>query len=710
MKDVIEEKVEKILSKMTLEEKIGQMQQISFNAVPAEVFDGMKKTGIIGSYLHVLGSETSAFDESVQKSRLHIPPLFGIDAIHGHALLKGATVFPSQLALACSFDDDLLEEVGCVTAAEVAADGLDWVFSPVLCLARDLRWGRVDETFGEDSFLASRLGAAMIKGYQKEGHVAACAKHYFGYGEATGGRDCYDSEISDRKAYEIFLKPFQAAVDAGSMTVMVSYGSISGTPLTASEKWVRKTLKEKMGFDGFVVSDWFNFQSLIDGQKVACDMEEASILGITAGVDMSMNSYQFFDTAQQAVREGRLSEDLIDDAVRRILRVKAKLGLLDAVRPARPTRKIIGCKEHQKINYRAALESAVLLKNNGVLPLRNVKKIAVIGPNANDICAQYGDWTYFSHPEPNPSAEPCEGIYTVLKGIKERFCEAEIKYAKGCSVLGEESAEESEKMMREALAVVQDADVVIAVVGDVLRQNGEWHDRAHLVLSGRQEELVSRVKTMGKQVVSVLVNGKPLVLTAIEKNSDAIVETFNGGDMCGLAIADLLCGKENFTGKLPVSFPYDSAATPCYYNQYDYWHGGKYIDVPAGSPYPFGFGLSYAWFEYSEPVLSKGTANIGETVTLSVEVKNCGEVDGIETVQLYFRDKVCKVLTLVRSLIGYERVAINAGGRAVVTFEIPTDRLGYYNENCEYTVDSGEFDFFVSGDGLRFRSVCLTLL
>lgn len=707
-----EGRIEKILSEMTLEEKIGQMQQISWNAVPAEVFDEMKKTGMIGSYLHVLGTETDAFDESVQESRLHIPPLFGIDAIHGHALLRGATVFPSQLALACSFDDDLVEEVGHVTAAEVAADGLDWVFSPVLCIGRDLRWGRVDETFGEDACLVSRLGAAIIRGYQKDGLVAACAKHYFGYGEATGGRDSYDSEISDRKAYEVFLKPFQAAIDAGCMTVMVSYGSISGTPLTTSEKWVRKTLKEEMGFDGFVVSDWCNFQSLIDGQKVANDMEESSILGIVAGVDMSMNSYRFFDMVQKSVQEGRLSERLIDDAVRRILHVKAKLGLLDSVRHARPMRKIIGCEDHQEINYKTALESAVLLKNNGVLPIKikSVKKIAVVGPNADDIRAQYGDWTFFSHPEPNPSAESCENVYTILKGIKERFVGVEIVYAKGCTVLGEEIAEESEKMMQDALDAARDADIVIAVVGDNLKQNGEGRDRAHLVLSGRQEELVARIKKLQKRVVSVLVNGKPLVLSELEKNSDAIVETFNGGDMCGLAIADLLCGKENFSGRLPISFPYDGAATPCYYNQYDYWHGGKYIDVPAGSPYPFGFGLSYTKFEYSEPVLSKNTAKKGETITLSVKVTNAGKTDGTEVIQLYFRDKICKVLTPVRSLMDYKRVTINAGESAVVSFEIHTDRLGYYSENCEYTVDSGMFEFFVSGDGIHFCSTNLNLL
>ncbi len=656
-----DEKVETLLSKMTLEEKVAQMQQLSANATPADVFEKFKTDGKIGSYLHVLGEETGGYLEAAAQTELKIPPIFGIDAIHGHALLKQATVFPSQLAMACAWDADMVEKVGEITAAEVAADGLNWVFSPVLCLGRDLRWGRVDETFGEDAELASRLGAAIIKGYQKSGKVAACAKHYLGYGEATGGRDSYDTEISERKAREVFLKPFKAAVDVGCMTFMTAYGSIDGEPLTTSRRYLTEILKDEFGFDGFVVTDWENFRSLVTGQKAFESMDEACVEGIVAGNDMSMNSYEFYGALVKAVKDGRVSMDVIDNAVRRILTVKARLGLLDETQKDELSRDIIGCDEHQAFNYQVSVKSAVLMKNNGVLPLKNAKKIAVLGPNADDMRAQYGDWTYFSHPGSKPFETAKESSYTLLKGMKAAYKDSEIVYAKGCSVLDAEDKETSEKQMQEALAVAANSDVAVIAVGDVLAQNGECRDRAKLTLSGRQNELVRRVKELGKKVIVVLINGKPLALNEIENYADAIVEAFNTGDEGGLAIARLIKGEENFSGKLPISFPYDSATTPCYYNQYAYWHGGKYIDVPAGSPYPFGFGLSYSEFSYGDPVLDKTSVKRGERVELTVEIENVSAVDGEETVQLYFKDKICKMLTPVRSLLDFKRRTYRRG-------------------------------------------------
>jgi beta-glucosidase len=704
LKGNIDKKVEGLLSQMTLEEKVAQMQQLSANATPAEIFKDFKEKGELGSYLHVLGKDTGEYLESAENSRLQIPPIFGIDAIHGHALLKGATVFPSQLAMACSWDEELVEQVGEVTAREVAADGLNWVFSPVLCLGRDLRWGRIDETFGEDAELSARLGSAIIQGYQKDGLVAACAKHYLGYGEATGGRDSYDTEISERKAREVFLKPFQAAVEAGCMTFMTAYGSIDGTPLTISRKYLTEILKEEYGFDGFVVTDWENFRSLVNGQKALESMDEACVEGVKAGNDMSMNSYEFYAALVNAVKEGRIEESVIDDAVRRILRVKARLGLLDEQKPVRPAREIIGCGEHQKFNYKVALESAVLMKNDGILPLKDAKKIAVIGPNADDVRAQYGDWTYFTHPDAKPWETGKEGVYTLLKGLQEVYAESEIVYAKGCSISGNE---EDEGLVREALTAAEKADIIVAVLGDDISQNGEWKDRANLNLSGRQNELLKRIKELNKPVICVLVNGKPLILNEVEKYADAIVETFNGGDMCGLAVANLIKGEENFSGKLPISFPSDSAATPCYYNQYGYWHGGRYIDASSFGNYPFGFGLSYSKFAYSDVKLSRSQAAIGEKVTLTVEVKNESEVDGEEVVQLYFKDKICKILTPIRTLLDFKRVYVPAHESRTVAFEIPTEKLGYYDQDCKYVVDAGEFEFYISGDGKNFERVTL---
>lgn len=711
-KEKLTRKVEEILSKMSLEEKVAQMQQLSANATPRDIFQQFKADGKIGSYLHVLGAETGEFLDSAEQTPLKIPPIFGIDAIHGHALLKDATVFPSQLAMACTWDENLVEKVGKVTAEEVAADGLNWVFSPVLCLGRDLRWGRIDETFGEDAELSARLGGAIIRGYQKSGQVAACAKHYLGYGEATGGRDCYDTEITERKAREIFLKPFKAAVDAGCMTFMTAYGSIDGESLTVSKRYLTEILKEEYGFDGFVVTDWENFRSLVTGQKIFESMDEACVEGVMAGNDMSMNSYEFCAALLNAAKEGRIPMSVIDEACRRILTVKARLGLLDEEKPQKPARDVIGCANHHAFNYQVAVKSAVLLKNNGVLPLKSAEKIAVLGENADNMRAQYGDWTYFSHPNAKPWETAKESSYTLLKGIREVYAESEVAYAKGCSVcvleeFGEsETLEESDAYMQKALEIAKDADVAVIAVGDRREQNGECRDRANLHLSGRQNELVRRVKELGKQVIVVLINGKPLILNEIEKYADAIVETFNSGDEGGLAVARLIKGEENFSGKLPISFPYESATMPCYYNQYTYWHGGgKYYDVPAGSPYPFGFGLSYNSYEYGDLTISKPIVKRGEKVQARVQVTNTGEMLGEEIVQLYFKDKICKILTPVRTLLDFKKVTIPAGESREVIFEVDTEKLGYYDKDCNYNVDAGEFTLFVSGDGVAFKEI-----
>ena len=694
----MEQYIEKLIEQMTLEEKVAQMQQISANMADKALRNKFIEMGTVGSFLHVLGSETADYTTPAENSRLKISPIFGIDAIHGHALLKEATVFPSQLALACTFDDNLLEEIGYATAKEVCADGLDWVFSPVLCLGRDLRWGRIDETFGEDYYLASRLGSAIIKGYQKGNLVAACAKHYLGYGEATGGRDSYDTEITERFAREIFLKPFKAAVDAGCMTFMTAYGSIDGKPLTASRKWITEILKEELGFEGFVVTDWDNYKSLVTCLYAAENIEEACVDGITAGNDMAMFTCDFYENTLKAVKSGKIPESAINESVRRILRVKAQLGLLDGTR-ARPPKSVIGCDEHKKLNYKAAVDSVVLLKNNGILPLKNVNKIAVIGENAVSVRAQYGDWTYFSHPDPKPEATAKEETYTLLKGIREVYPSSEIVYAQGYII----SDEKTKDMFNKAIETAESAEVVIAVLGDNLDWNGEGRDILNPVLRGRQIELIKELNAKGKKIICVLVNGKPLVISELEKYCDALIETFNGGDMCGLAVAKLIKGEENFSGKLPISFPNEVGSHPNYYNQYEHWHGGRYKDAQKECLFPFGFGLSYSKFAYSEITLDKDEFGKDESVRVSVTVENQSDTDGFETVQLYFKDKVCKMLTPVRQLIDYKKVFIKAGQKIKVEFELPIDRLGYYDENCNYRVDGGDFTLFVSGNGKDFK-------
>ena len=701
----IENRITQMLSEMTVEEKIGQMQQISLEAWRPEIFERFRKLGG-GSFLHVLGTDADAVRADAAETRMQIPPIFGIDAIHGHSLLNGAVIFPSQLAMACSWNPTLIKEMGKVTAREVNADGLDWVFSPVLCIGRDTRWGRVDETFGEDAYLVGELGAAIVEGYEEDGLIAACVKHYLGYGEATGGRDSYDTEVSMRKIREVFLPPFKRALEAGASTVMTAYGSISGTPLTVHRKLLREVLKEEIGFEGFVVTDWYNVGSLRTKQMAVESYGEGVRLAIEAGNDMSMNSYQFYDSAIQQVKAGKISMDYIDDAVRRILRVKFALGLFDEHKKRLP-KSVIGSTEHIAVNHKLTRESLVLLENNGILPLKETpKKIAVIGPNADDIRAQYGDWTFFSHPnESSADCKPLNDYYTVLRGVQTIFKDSEVAYAKGCHLM--EETEES--MLAEAETLAKEADIVIAVIGDCLKQNGENRDRANLELSGAQNELIRRLKQTGKPVITVLVNGKPLCIAEAVKNSDAVIESFNGGDLGGLCVAELIAGAFNPSGKLPISFPRASAQIPCYYNQYSGWHGGKYMDVEEGSLYDFGYGLSYTTYTYSDITLSQKTAKSGDVLKVSVDITNTGDVDGYEIVEMYYNDRFSSVLTPVRQLCGFTKVFIKAGETVCVELPLAVDKLSLVNIDEKTVLEPGVFDIMVGGSLMTLKTAELTI-
>ena len=694
-----------MLSQMTVEEKVAQMQQVSYESFRPEVFDRFCELGG-GSFLHVLGKDADKIRGQAKKTRMKIPPIFGIDAIHGHSLLNGAVIFPSQLACACSWNPALIEAMGQVTAREVNADGLDWVFSPVLCIGRDTRWGRVDETFGEDPYLVGELGAAIVKGYEKDGLVAACVKHYLGYGEATGGRDSYDTEVSMRKIREVFLPPFRKAIEAGASTVMTAYGSISGVPMTVHRKLLREVLKEELGFEGFVVTDWYNVGSLRTKQKAAESYHEGVRRAVEAGNDMSMNSYQFHDSAIRQAKEGTLSMEYIDEAVRRILRVKFSLGLFDEEKKRLP-REVIGSPEHIEVNRALTRESLVLLENNGILPLKETPhRIAVIGPNADDIRAQYGDWTFFSHPHASPDdCVPESDYYTVLRGIRTVFSESEVVYAKGCDVM----AYSDDAMMDEAIDLAKSADAVVCVIGDCLRQNGESHDRANLELSGRQNELVRRLKETGRPVVTVLINGKPLCIGEAAKNSDAVIEAFNGGDLGGLCVAEMIAGKWNPSGKLPISFPRASAQIPCYYNTYPGWHGDRYMDVEKGNLYDFGHGLSYTSYVYSDVLLSASTAKAGDVLTVSVDVTNMGDMDGYETVQMYYNDRYSSVLTPERQLCGFKKVFVKAGETVRVDMPLAVNELSLIDPDGNSVLEPGAFDIMVGGNLQALKIAELTV-
>lgn len=710
-------RAEILLSQMTPEEKVGQMMQISCSITDvirqgAEVtfaYAMMPEHEVrewalerhAGSFLHVLGDEARAIQEMALETRLGIPVLFGIDAVHGHALHNGATVFPSQLGMSCSWDRELIRQAGRVTAREVLADGLHWTFSPILCVGRDLRWGRIDETFGEDPYLIGELGEALIRGYQGDDisdpdSILACAKHYIAYGESAGGRDSYDSPVSYRKLKEVFLPPFQKAAEAGCATFMAGYQSVDGVPASANPLILKDILRDELGFDGFVVTDWNNVESLIKNQRVAADMDEAARMAVEAGNDMIMNTPAFYEAAVRQVRDGRIPQTLIDDAVRHILCVKFTMGLFEKAgdTPARRD-EIFACPEHVDIDLNLTRESIVLLENHGILPLDpSVRKIAVVGPNADDIRAQYGDWTYFSHPTPK-DAVPERPYYTMLEGIREIASKhgVQVSYHRGCHTMDGAGAQ-----IGEALEAAADADIVVAVVGDCYEQFGEFKDRADLTLSGAQQALLEALKGTGKPLVAVLVNSKPLSVPWIKEHADAVLETFNAGMMGGLALGEIVFGETNPSGKLSISFPYHVGQLPVYYNKLPGWHGGKYMDMPAEPLYPFGYGLSYSRFTYDRLALSERTLAPGDELTVSVDVSNVGERDGWETVQLYVNDPVSSVVTPVMQLKGFERVFIRSKETERVTMTLPMVSLALVDRDGRYRVEPGEFIVMVGPD------------
>ena len=711
--------IEELISKMTVEEKAAQMLQVPVSVVGMDEARKWAKKGV-GSFLNVLGDDMKELSEiSCKKSRLKIPTIFGIDAVHGHCLNKDATIFPSQLGMACSWNKELVEKIGRVTATEVATEGIQWTFSPILCLARDPRWGRTNETFGEDKYLSGELGVSIIKGYQGEDlsddtAIIACAKHFIAYGEATGARDSYDTEIAMRKIRDEFLPPFKKAVDAGCATFMTAYGSIDGVPLTANEEVLKGLLRDELGFDGFVVTDWDTVNALINRQKVCGNHGDASRVAAKAGNDMIMSTLEFYDAVIKEVKEGRLDEKCLDDAVRHILTIKYKLGLWE-----KPLKKGIpgstGCEEHHDVALEAAREGVVLLKNNGILPLdteKKIRKIAVIGPNSDDIRAQYGDWTYFTHPVPGIEKEPQRPYRTLLEGVMEQIegTDIEVCYSYGCSVNrryyyegnyagipefmemcyrdNDHDAEFYKEMplITEAASVARDCDVIILALGANYNQTGEYNDRADLNLSGMQEALVRVLKTLNIPIVTVLISSKPLTITKVVKASEAVICAFNGGMYGGKAVAEAIFGKINPCGRLPISFPVMTGQVPVYYNQFPGWHEGRYVDCPKDPLFAFGEGLSYTRFEYSDLAFDK------KTKTVSVKVKNTGKIKGTEVVQVYVNDVVSSVMTAVKNLAGFKRVEIAPGRTKTVKIKLSDDAFSVVLPDNSSVIEPGDFE------------------
>ncbi len=693
MKKDIKQAVDALLAKMSVKEKVAQTLQVAYTDMPKEKAEAYARLGV-GSFLHVLGDDARHLQALAVSNGAGIPLLFGIDAIHGHCLNKNATVFPTQLSMACSFNPTLVEEMASATAREVAADGLHWTFSPVLCLGRDIRWGRVPETFGEDKHLAGVLGAAMIRGYQgddlsKEGKILACAKHYIGYGESTGARDSYDTEITQRKMRAEFLPPFEKAVEAGCATVMTAYGSLDGVPCTTDKRLLDGILKAELGFDGFVVTDWDNVNQLITCQKVASSLEEASALALNAGNDMMMKTEAYLDAAVRLVDSGRVDVRVLDEAVRRILTVKMRLGLFDD-----PYKRVdegfLGAVAHRELNCEMARECVVLLKNDGILPLQKGarKKIVVMGANADAVRDMYGDWTYFSHPNPNFDTEPVRPYVTLIEGMRalQDAFDCEVIYAKGCGIFENDEAE-----LARSLALVEESDLVVFAFGDSIFETGEGKDRANPALTEAQAEVFARLTRAGKPIVSVMIASKPLCVPEVVAHSAAFLTGFNLGAYGGQALAETVFGINNPSGKLPISFPYSVGQQPCYYNHLPGWHRESYVDAPKKPLFVFGEGLSYTRFSYSDASFDK------DTLTLVFKVKNEGESAGKEVVQVYFRDPVSSVMTPVKQLIAFEKVTLLPREERVCRFALKEKDFSLVLPDGRRVMEAGAFEILVGG-------------
>lgn len=686
----IESKVQALLSQMTFAEKIGQMTQ--FSGTNGE-YEELVRNGKIGSFLNVTGAEeTNRIQKiAVEESRLGIPLIYGLDVIHGYR-----TMFPIPLATSASWDTLLVREASEIAAKEAASEGLHWTFAPMVDIARDPRWGRIAEGAGEDPFLGSAMARAQVRGFQGSDlsdplTLLACAKHYVGYGEAEGGRDYNTTDFSERTLREIYLPPFKVAVDAGVGTLMSAFNDISGVPASANRHTLRDILKGEWEFDGFVVSDWNSIGELIN-HGFAGNPLEAGVKGLAAGVDMDMEG-RCYTTELESI----IDEDLIDDAVRRILRMKFKLGLFDhPYIDERLQKEIIRHPDHSKVALDLARESIVLLKNDdAILPLnpKKISTIALIGPLADDRDALLGTWR-------------CQGekehVTTVLHGIKNKFQnDITVLHAKGCEVNSSKRSGFSK-----AVSIAKKSDVVVMVMGESADMNGEAASRSDLNLPGVQTELVKAVAETGKPIVLVLINGRPLTLSNVESDVAAIVESWHLGDQHGNAVADVLAGDYNPSGKLTVSFPRTEGQIPIHYNHKNSGRPGnmkskftsKYLDLPLTPMYPFGYGLSYTTFHYSDLNIQKSSIRESENLLVTVNVKNTGKYEGAEIVQLYIRDLVGTVTRPVKELKGFKRVELKSGEQRTVKFEVPASELGLYDIDLNYVVEPGEFDLMVGGN------------
>lgn len=718
----IDRRVADLLSRMELEEKTGQMMQLDGGRGDLRelIFD--KK---VGSLLHCQNELAAKAMDMASQTRLAIPILFADDCIHGHSFHAGATIFPTQLTMASSWNKELIEASARITAREVRLTGLKWTFSPVLCLTRDLRWGRVGETFGEDPFLIGEFGSAMIRGYQGKGlddpeSILACAKHYAGYSETQGGRDASEADISRRKLRSYFLPPFERAAKESCLSFMTGYQSIEGVPSTANRWLLHDVLKEEWGFSGILVTDWDNVGRMHWEQKIVPNIKEAAALAIRSGNDLIMATPNFYNGALEACNEGLIHESEIDAIVGRLLTLKFKLGLFE--NPGRPDIQrqalVIGCKEHQQINTEIARRSLILLQNDGILPLNRHKahKIAVIGPNADDAQTQLGDWAGASgQVEWILDGHPRECTITTLDGIRtiapkgSRIC-----YVKGADIAfayndsgdryddGQSHsaltriAESDSGKIQTAVNAAKEADVSVVVVGDNIHLVGECRSTATLELQGGQLQLLEALSELKTPMIVVLINSKPLVLPKSIQNAAAIIEAFSPGMMGGKAIAEAIFGVFNPSGRLTVSIPYHVGQQPIYYSQVRGQHGNRYADLTQDPHFAFGFGLSYTVFKYSDlKILNTEEITSNDTLLCSIKVTNTGTIAGRETVQAYISDCVTSTTWVNKELKAYQQVDLLPGEAKDIEIFIPISDCSIVNTSGESIVEAGEFELQV---------------
>ncbi len=694
-----EPKIDSLLARMTLEEKLGQLNQVSVDGQPnAEQMDLVRK-GLVGSFLNLAGADAThaAQQVAVTESRLHIPLLFGLDVIHGYR-----TIFPIPLGEAASWDPEAVRAAAHVAATEASAAGVHWTFAPMVDIARDPRWGRIAEGSGEDPYLGSAMAAARVRGFQgtdprAPDAVLATVKHFAAYGGAEGGRDYNTVDLSERTLREVYLPPYRAALDAGAATVMTSFNEIGGIPSTASPWLMTTVLRREWGFKGFVVSDWTAVAELIN-HGVAGSRADAGKLALEAGVDMDMVSRIYVSDLPALVRAGRIPVTVVNEAVRRVLRAKAALGLFDdpdhGASPERERAALLA-PEHRQLARRVAEESIVLLKNEGqVLPLAaRVKTLAVIGPLADDKVAALGSWP--------GRGEPQDAV-TPLEGIKQRAGSVSVMYAKGCGITDTSTAG-----FAEAVAAAKQADLAVLVLGEAGDMSGEAASRADIDLPGVQPRLLEAIQATGAPVVLVVMSGRPLTIPWAAEHVPAIVESWFLGVEDGPALAAVLFGDVSPSGKLPVTFPRALGQIPLYYNHKNTGrptgpdkYTSKYIDLPVTPLFPFGHGLSYTTFSYSDLKFSAPRIAPTGTLRVSVTVTNTGSREGAEVVQLYVHDEVASVTRPVRALAGFRRVSLKPGEARTVELPLTTRELGLYNKDMKFVVEPGKFRVFVGGSSV----------